>query len=181
MFEYLGLILVLLSWLGGYILISKFYNKELSTISKHAASDKEASWFFAVILIILGAAFYYWLMVWFVPHLSLGIVFQVILTITIACQFIAAIAPDVKDWRGVIHRGAAWLMAVLYVPLSLLIIFSPELSLLTQLLCGALLAYMVIGFLTVAIMGMAKSKYLILQALYIVSFQVIILLAAYIG
>lgn len=181
MFQLLGLILVVLSWLGGYLLISKNYDKKLPTISKHAASNKSASNLFAVMLILLGVTFYYWLMVWLAPHLKLTLVFQLILTVAIVCQFIAALAPDVDGWRGVVHRWSAWTMAVLYLPLSVLIIASPQLELFTQILCGLLLAYMLIGFVLVAIMGKAKAKYLPLQASYIVAFQLIILLAAYIS
>jgi hypothetical protein len=179
MFQFLGLILVVLSWLGGYLLISKYYDKKLTTISKHAASNKSASWLFAGILILLGVAFYYWLMVWFAPRLELSLTFQVILTAAIFCQFLAALAPDVIGWRGVVHRWSAWTMAVLYLPLSFLIIASPQLGPIIQILCGLLLAYMLVGFVLVAIMGKAKSKYLPLQASYIVAFQLIILLAAY--
>ena len=179
MFEYFGLILVVLSWLGGYLLISRFYNKDLPTISKHAASNREASWLFAAILILVGAAFYWWLIKWFVPHLELTFEFQVILTITILCQFIAALAPDVDGWRGVAHRWSAWLMAIFYLPLSVFIIASPQMTLMLQVICSLLLVYMFIGFVLVAMMGKAKSKYLPLQASYIVSFQLIILVAAY--
>lgn len=181
MFEYFGLILVMLSWLGGYLLVSRFYDKSLPTISRHAASNRAASHLFAVILILVGAAFYWWLIKWFVPHLGLTFVFQFILAITILCQFIAALAPDVDGWRGVIHRWSAWLMAILYLPLSVLIIISPQMTLLLQVICSLLLAYMFVGFVLVAMMGKAKSKYLLLQASYIVSFQLIIVLAAYIS
>jgi hypothetical protein len=70
-------------------------------------------------------------------------------------------------------------MAVLYLPLSVLIITSPQMTLIPQIICSLLVAYMLIGFVLVAIMGKAKSKYLPLQASYIVSFQLIILVAAY--
>ena len=120
MFEYLGLILVVLSWLGGYLLISKFYDKNLPTISKHAASSRTASWLFAAILIVLGAAFYWWIIKWLTPQLELSLAFSVTLTIAILCQFIAALAPDIDGWRGVAHRWSAWSMAVLYLPLSVL-------------------------------------------------------------
>ena len=179
MFEYFGLILVILSWIGGYLLISKFYDKSLPTISKHAASHRTASWLFGAILILLGAAFYWWLIKWFTPHLGLSVVFSFILSVTIICQFIAALAPDVSGWRGIAHRWSAWLMAVLYLPLSALIILSPQLTLPMRIICSLLLAYMLVGFLLVAVMGKAKSKYLPLQASYIVSFQLIILVAAY--
>lgn len=180
MFQYFGFVLVMLSWLGGYFLVSRWYDKSLPTISRHAASNRTASRLFAVVLILIGAAFYYWLIEWFSPHLQLSMLFEVILTITILCQFVAALAPDVDGWRGVVHRWSAYLMAVLYAPLSVLIIASSQVALPVQILCSLLLAYMVIGFVLVAMLGKAKEKYLPLQASYIISFQLIILIAAYI-
>jgi hypothetical protein len=50
----------------------------------------------------------------------LTLTFQLILTVTIVCQFITALAPDVAGWRGMVHRWSAWLMTVLYLPLSIL-------------------------------------------------------------
>lgn len=180
MLQYFGLLLVVLSWFGGYLLVSRWYDKSLPTISRHAASNRTASQLFAVVLILIGAAFYYWLIEWFAPHLQLTSMFEVILTITIVCQFVAALAPDVDGWRGVVHRWSAYLMAVLYVPLSVLIITSIHAVLLTQILCSLLLAYMVIGFVFVVMLGKAKEKYLPLQISYIISFQLIILIAAYV-
>ncbi|MNR40793.1 hypothetical protein D3C85_1591170 [compost metagenome] len=71
-------------------------------------------------------------------------------------------------------------MAVLYLPLSVLIITSPQMTLMLQIICSLLVTHMFIGFILVAMLGKAKSKYLPLQASYIVSFQLIILVAAYI-
>ena len=180
MFQYLGLFLVLSSWLGGYLLISRWYDKSLPTISKHAASNKSASRLFAIILVLLGLLFYYWLIEWFTPYLKLTIIFQVILTLAILCQCIAAIIPDTNGWRSIIHRWAAYTMAVFYLPLSVLIIISPHLAFIVRVICSLLFAYMFIGFLLVALMGKAKSKYLFFQASYIVAFQLIVLLAAYV-
>jgi hypothetical protein len=180
MFRYFGLLLVVSSWLGGYFLISKWYDKNLPTISKHAASDRTASQFFAVLSILLGLAFYYWLIEWLVPHLELTFIFTAILTITILCQLIAALAPDTSGWRKTIHRWAAYTMAILYLPLSILIIISPQLTPLTQVICSLLLIYMFVGFVLVAVMGKARPKYLLLQASYIIAFQLIIIIAAYI-
>ncbi len=39
MFYWLGLVLVLTSWVGGIVLLSKWRDKDFATISKHAASS----------------------------------------------------------------------------------------------------------------------------------------------
>src|SRR5262245_50528551 len=88
MLQYFGLALVVGSWIGGYYLVRRWYDKSLPTISRHAASNKTASLIFAAILIGFGLVFYYWLNRWFIPHLDLSVYFQGILAITIACQIL---------------------------------------------------------------------------------------------
>ncbi len=180
MFQYFGLFLVLTSWLGGFLLIAKWYDTDLPTISRHAASDRSALRLFAVILVLLGLSFYYWLIEWFMPHLELTLIFQIMLTITILCQLIAALVPDTSGRQRTIHRCAAYIMAILYLPLSVLIIMSPQITFLAQMICSFFLVYMFISFFLIAVMGRAKSKYLFFQVSYIVAFQLIIILATYI-
>lgn len=179
MLQYFGLTLVIASWLGGYYLVNRWYDKNLSTISKHAASNKTASRIFAGILIGFGLIFYYWLNFWFTPHLKLNVYFQSILTLTIMCQILVGLAPDTSGWSRKIHRLAAYTMAVLYLPLSVLIINSDQLTLLARTICILLALYMLATFTLVAVLRKAKGKYLFFQASYLIAFQVLILSAAY--
>jgi hypothetical protein len=116
---------------------------------------------------------------WFTPHLQLGSAFQFILAATVFCQIITALVPDTVSWRRKIHLLSAYSMAILYVPLSILIINSGRLTLLPRVVGTVLAAYMLIGFILVAMMGRAKSRHLFFQASYIVAFQLLILVAAY--
>jgi hypothetical protein len=179
MLHYLGLVLVLASWAGGAYMITKWRNKDFLTISKHAASTKESAFFFAGILICLGLVFYYWLLAWFAPHLHLHTDFKVVLSITIACQIITALAPDTKGIVRSIHRIAAYTMAILYLPLSWIVLRSPEMSNIARYLGGLLLAYMVVTFICIVLFKLSRKRYLIFQALYVIAFQLIVLFAAY--
>lgn len=179
MLQYFGLTLVIASWVGGYYLVSRWYDKDLSTISEHAASNKSASRIFASILIGFGLIFYYWLNRWFVPHLELNAYFQGILAFTIVCQILVGLASDTSGWSRKIHRWAAYTMALLYLPLSVLIICSPQLNALARTVCILLTSYMLITFILVAVARKAKSRYLFFQASYLIAFQVLILSAAY--
>ncbi len=75
MLQYFGLVLVIASWIGGYYLVRRWYDKDLPTISKHAASNKVAARIFAIIIVGFGLIFYYWLNHWFAPHLGLNAYF----------------------------------------------------------------------------------------------------------
>jgi hypothetical protein len=161
MLHYFGLLLMLASWLGGFFLIRKLYDKDLLTISRHAASNPTAYRIFAATLTVLSLALYYWLIRWFTPHLQLTTVFKAVVTLTIACQIITAVVPDTRDWKHTLHWVSAYTMAWLYIPFSLLIISAPALS------------------TAVVILRKDRAHYLFHQASYVVLFELIILSAAY--
>jgi hypothetical protein len=181
MLQYLGLILVLITWLAGTYLITKWRDRTLPTISRHAASSKHASLLFAIVLAGCGLLFYFWLITWFVPHIQPSQPFILILTLAMTCQIITALAPDTQGLSRKVHRWSAYTMAVLYLPLIALIILASNISLVARYICGALALYMLISLLVlIAFMGRAKGKYLAFQASYIMAFQAAILVAGYV-
>ncbi len=179
MLQYLGLVLVIASWISGYYLVRRWYNKDLPTISKHAASNKVASRIFAIIIIGFGLVFYYWLECWFAPHLGLNAYSQAILTFTIVCQILVGLAFDTTNWNRKIHRWAAYTMAVLYFPLSILVVTSDKITGIARIICTLLALYMLITFTLVAVARKAQGKYLFFQASFLIAFQLLILSAAY--
>lgn len=180
MLEYLGLLLIPLSWLAlGYMLITWRGTYDMS-ISKHAASHKSAYKLFILTLVIGGLVFYYWLLRWFTPHLNLGHPFVFTLSLTILLQVIAGIIPDSTGWKHRVHQSTAYFMAVLYIPLTYLIVTSENISLTAQIISAACIAYIFLSAYLFFFVRKARNYYLIFQSLYIVSFQIIILSAAYI-
>lgn len=148
------------------------------SISQHAASARGAYGVFSFTLVVCGGVFYYWLITWFVPRLGLSWVFLLILSLAIAGQMIAAIVPDTESWKMVVHRVAAYGMAVMFLPLGLLILVAPKISVAARILGAVCIAYMIIGF-SLLLLGKLKARFLIFQALYVVAFQILILAAAY--
>jgi hypothetical protein len=179
MFEYLGLALVAVTWLAGAYLVRKFRDPSLLTLSKHAASKPEAYRLFMLTLVICGVLFYVWLLGWFAPHLELGMAFTLLVTLVVFFQILAALIPDKGKKRAKTHRVAAYAMAVLYLPVCALIIASPELSAAARQICIFLTLYMLVTFISVVVIGVARSYYLAFQILYIMAFQAVILAAAY--
>jgi hypothetical protein len=179
MFQYLGLILTLISWLAGIYLVTKWRDRTLPTISRHAASSKHASLLFAIVLAGCGLIFYFWLVKWFTPHINPSQPFETLLALAIGCQVITALAPDTQGLSRTVHRWAAYTMAVLYLPLVALIVIASSISSLARFICVPIALYMLVSFVVVALMGRAKNKYLAFQASYIMAFQVAILVAAY--
>lgn len=179
MFQYLGLTLVPISWLAGVYLVRKWRGTYAMSISKHAASAKGASMLFAVVLGGGSGLFYWWLLQWFTPHLELGAVFGVLLIVTATAQIIVALIPDTIGWRHHVHQKIALTMAACYVPLIYLILASGKVSTFAQIISYICIAYMAVAILLFLFVKKAHNYYLIFQSLYIVSFQIIILSAAY--
>jgi hypothetical protein len=179
MFALTGLLLIVLSWVAGLYLLVTWKGQHTMSISQHAASAKGASRLFMITLILGGAGLYFWLITWFVPKLDLPRLFTVLVTLTVIAQFIAAIVPDTDAWKSKLHRFAAYTMAALYLPLSWYILNSHSLSIVSRLIGGICLLYMIIASILFLTVKRARNRYLIFQSLYIIAFQLIILSAAY--
>lgn len=179
MFQYLGLALVPISWVAGVYMVRKWRGTYAMSISKHAASTKGASALFTIVLGVGSGLFYWWLIRWVTPHLGLGALFVVLLSVTAAAQIIVALIPDSFGWRHHVHQKVALSMAILYLPLIYLILTSSNISNIAQVVGFACLAYMLIAAIGYATIKQLRNYYLIFQSLYIVAFQLIILAAAY--
>jgi hypothetical protein len=183
MFEYLGLALIILSWIAGGYILTKWRGTNAMSISQHAASSKRSSLIFAAVLSGAGVLFYYWLMAWFVPELGLGKLFVVLLTFAFIGQFVAGLVPDaLSDVSGVkrrVHRVAAYGMAYLFVPLSLLILMAPHASGFGRYFGIVCLAYLICGWLLISFVPGSRKHYLVFQVVYVVAFQLQILITIY--
>jgi hypothetical protein len=179
MFQYLGLILVPISWLAGIYLVRKWRGTYAMSISKHAASAKGASKLFAVVLVGGGGLSYWWLIQWFTPHLELEAVFVVLLSFTAIAQIVVVLIPDTIGWRHHVHQKVALTMAACYVPLTYLILASSKVSTPARIIAYICIANVVVAWLLFLSVKKTHNYYLIFQSLYIVAFQIIILSAAY--
>lgn len=179
MFQYMGLILVPISWLAGIYLVRKWRGTYAMSISKHAASAKGATKLFAIVLGGGSVLFYWWLIQWFTPHLELGTRFVVLLCFTAAAQIIVALVPDSVGWRHHIHQKVAVTMAVCYAPLAYLILTSGKITNFARLIGYLFIAYVIMVVVLFFFVKKSREYYLIFQSLYIAAFQLVILTAAY--
>lgn len=179
MFAWLGLVLVLASWLiGGYIVV-RWRDKALPTISEHAASSNAGSVLFGIMLAVMGPLVYWWLVNWASPRLGLGSLFMAVLGLTIALQILTGIFPDRPGRSGKIHHITAWAMAWLFLPSAALLAGAPRLSIFGRIIDMALIMYMITAICLLRRSGKARKWFLPLQASYIIAFQLVILVSAY--
>ncbi len=181
MFKYFGVISVLLTWTAlGYMLV-RTYSKDHGSLSRHAASSKRAAIFFTAVLLPTGVAFCAWSMAWLGPHIGLTILFSIVLVATLLCLLLTVLITDTPGWRRKAHHHIAYTMAVLFMPLALLITIAPGVSLPARVLCAVMFAYMVTSYTWVVLMHHFTDKFLIFQISYIMVFQMVALVAGYLG
>ena len=179
MFHYLGLILVITSWVAGVYMVRKWSGTYAMSISKHAARAKGASTLFLIVLGVGSTLFYWWLIKWLTPHLGLGSVFVALLSFTAVAQILVALVPDTFGWRHQVHQKVALAMAACYLPLTYLIVTSSKVSTYARMISYICLAYMIVAASVFFFTKKARNYYLLFQSLYIVAFQIVILAAAY--
>jgi hypothetical protein len=89
-----------------------------------------------------------------------------------------AIIPDSPGWRRKAHKLAAWSMAVWFLPLAWVLAVAPNISTVAQIICVLLSGYMTVGWALI-LTRKFKLTFLLFQATYVISLQLVILAAAY--
>lgn len=179
MLKHLGLILILVGWALAIVLIFKWRNKDLRTISSHGASSKRASLLFTAVLIGLGVPFYYWILFWLVPYLQLGLSFKVVITLALIFNIVTAFTTDTGTKSKTIHRTAAFIMFILFIIMSFMIINAPVISSTAQIIGMVMLIYIFVSALVVRFTQFGRRHSLIFESLFIFSVHFIILSAVY--
>lgn len=180
MFEYLGLVLVLSNWILIGLAVRRLGITRHRSISEHIASTRSGYWLGVLGLTVIGAMFFVWIMGYVVPKLGLGQGFVWLLMGAIALQVIAGFVPDdARTWRSKVHRVAAYGEAALFVPMSVLITGSSDISRIGVIAGMVALGYFLVSLLLYFFVPKARDHYIIFQALFIVVFQVQILVSAY--
>ena len=179
MFAWLGLIVTVSIWLGLAILLTKYHDRQLGSISAHGSSQKGAARLFKLILMVGGPLIYWWLLGWFIPELHLSVLFTVLLTVVVVYQIVTGANNGAHGWSKTVHDYTAQVMALLYIPLAILILESSHIGLAARIICSSLAAYMINSYVLVEVMKRFKHIHLVFQTAYIVAFQLLILAAAY--
>lgn len=174
---------VLIFWASLFYLLYKWPRVSNKSISRHAASQKDSYIFFTLVQIIVGIAALLFMHQWFIRQFSLSLVFAWAIYITIGLQLLSAVLPDTqKGLVSLVHLNIASLMAVGIFVSSSLLAFTDGLSLVPRIVFAIAALYMAH---CIALLLTKKGKpelfshYLLLQVIYVVSFQAAILFATY--
>ena len=174
----LGLLSIVVAWVGLFILIWKWKGNKSMTFSQHAAKHKSAQIYYFLLWAICLPPFYWFMINPFSDKLGLGLLFKLVVSLATFCMLVAASVPEIAGWKYTVHRLAAFGMAWLFVPLVVLVL-TANASAISHKVAISSLIYMVFCIAILQKNRRNHPKMLILQGLYIVVFDLAILVAFY--
>ncbi|HEX8763260.1 MAG TPA: hypothetical protein VF733_05925 [Candidatus Saccharimonadales bacterium] len=180
LFHHFGLIAFSLFLLVMTVTLGVWGKDHALSLSGHAAKQRTSYAVFLTGLTTAGVLFYLFGSQWLAPTLQLNVVFSVLLAAATFLELITALVPDAGGVRGTIHRLAAWSMALCMGLLSILVVVAPSMHGLAQIMCAMLAVYMVFTLLLFLFVPRTRTHFLLYQSSYVLSFFVIMLIAAYV-
>lgn len=182
---FVALISLSIFWFGLIILLTKWPRVANNSISQHSAAQRKSYIFFTAIQVSAGIITYLFMVKWFIPQFDLPILFTVVYTIVAWLQIISAFFPATsKGLVGLIHLQMANGFAIGMMISAAFLCFFGTYSLTAKMLFVGTLIYMLYAISRIA--GKKGTpellhNYLLLQVIYIVSFQVSILFTTFLG
>lgn len=180
MIKQLGLISILMMWLGTYALLRHHLPDPGKTISQHASRSTRYHIIYGILELIVASLFFVFIFGWFMPTFELGLIFGLAAVIGLIGTFVAALFPDREGWRGKFHSIGAYGMAMSLLVMNLVLVQSAEIHLFTRLILYIGIAYMIIGTLTAIVnTPLYRKNALNFQIIYFLAFHIPIVLAVY--
>jgi hypothetical protein len=179
-FKLFGPVSVFITWVTVAFLVYNWRGDKSMSISKHAAAHRSAYLMMLVIESIVLPMFFLFTAKWVVPALSLPVVFTVLVGLASAGLLLGAWIPDVTGWKGKVHGIAAYGAALLFIPASVILYLSPNLSLFAKAFALFVLTYEVVVIMLFSTYKKSRNYHLYLQSGYILFFDLSLIASAYI-
>lgn len=171
---------MLIAWIAISVLVVKWRGNATMTISRHAAAYRQAYLFMGIIEIIVLPMFTIFSVKWVANEFDLPFLFSLSMVVSMSALLVAAWIPDVSGWKGTVHQICAYGSALLFLPMSLMIYRSPEISTFAKWFSFVVLIYMTTCLVGFFVTKKARKYSLYLQSLYILLFDLSILAVVYI-
>jgi len=179
LYKQFGWLSIVIIWTSLFYMIRRWPGNKTMTFSAHAAATKVGIIYYWIVFTAHLVFFYLFVSKWFVPSLQLPKMFTIVTFVAVLGEFVALCVPTTGGRKTQIHDVSSYIMFILLMPLSLLIFFSPQVSLIARITAFLAAIYMVIAWVLFAITKKAQNHSLLLQTSYAMSFQLAILLATY--
>ena len=143
------------------------------TTSSIAASNRAARHVFLWGLVLCGTVFGIFMWGWFIPHFKLGILFQILLAVSLSCQFLTGLITDTGGMKGKVHTLFAYGLGSLMMVMVLLIVLNPNVSSAVRIIDTVLAVNLAVLIVTSNILPM--DSYMLRQQLFFAGFHLTIL------
>lgn len=179
--QHLALVSLCIVTAGLIFLVRKWPLGSRYTFSQHAASNSQATIYYALLFGFALPPLLINLVWWVRPTYDLPLLFAICVIVSIALQHIVTFVPETGGRKTFWHRMLAGISAVLALPVVGLLYRSEQVTGLTKVCVGAGLLVMIGVILWVLLTksNPAKQNALALQALYYGAFYVAILAVVY--
>lgn len=177
--ELLGLLSIVIAWLGLIVLITFWKGNASMTFSQHAAISSASVWYYFVLWLICLPLFYLFMTRSFIPEFGFGFWFQLYLVGAIAGWAMAAIVPETKGWKVRVHRFSAFAMCYFVALMTLYIAFSGRVALPARVVATLSIVVMFGEIVYLNFHNRRHRHMLVLQALYFAVFHLTILTSWY--
>jgi hypothetical protein len=181
----IALISLSIFWLGLGILLTKWSRHSHKSISQHSASSRESFMFFTPVQSLVGIITYLFIIKWFVPTFNLSFVFVILYSFVAWLQIISAFIPDTgSGLKSKVHSIMAYSFALGMICSSIILGINSNIPTLARMLFGltsVFMLYAAMRYLNAKSRSESVHDYLTIQVIYIVSFQVSVLVATFLS
>ncbi len=177
-FKFLGLLSIIMIWLGLLFTIYRWHGDKSMPFSLHAAQTRVGLVYYFLLFWITMPLFYLFIVHWYVPRFDLGLPFVILTTIGVAGQLGATLVPAGTGTKGIIHEIAAYVMGITLIPLSVMIALA-DVSLFAKIVATMAATYMVGSIILRFTWSGSMRHYLYFQTAYIAAFHIVILTSVY--
>lgn len=174
-----GFVSILASWVLLVILVRTWKGNASMTLSQHAAQFRASRIYYAAMWLLVLPPFVWFMIGPFLDKLELGILFKITALVAGFLMLIAAIVPELPGWKYHVHRYAAFGMATLFMPLTLMIGVASNANNIARTVSIILFIGMLVTTIYLSFRGGKHPRMLIFQSLYVLAFHISILAAYY--
>ncbi len=175
-----GLLAFIIAWVGMLIAILTQGKNKQKSISLHTANSKSTIILLGVLSPLSMFLFMIFTTFWMAPTFDLSLSIIVLSIISFAGYILAAWFPAVGGVSGKLHDIFAYGASLLLIPISFILVLSPNISLFGRLMNAIACIIMIGSFGILLWYKPARKSYLYYQITYFLVFDLSLLAAGYI-
>jgi hypothetical protein len=176
----LGLVSVVVFWSAIILLLRGWKVNRGMSISRHVSASKLTYVLAAIVESILVPLFILFFVKWFAPTFHLPVLFSILVTFSMLGFLVAAWVPDTKGSKSFVHGFSAYLAGILLIPATAFVCASEYISPTARAVSYTTLFYEIVSLSLFFSTRKAQSYHLYLQSIYLILFDIAILITAYV-